>query len=101
MVSLGHVWAASNCLTRRQNAALLAHLARVRNPEPVEGRPGSYSWPALRREAETRFRAGEPPGRVITELRTREARGSAVAPSARTMRRWFTEGRWLSQRPAG
>jgi hypothetical protein len=97
MVSLGHVWAASNCLTRRRNAALLAHMARVGNPQPDHRRPGSYAWPSLRGEAERRFHAGEPPARVIADLRTREARGSAVAPSVRTMRRWFTEGRWLSQ----
>jgi len=89
-------WAAAGATNARRAAALAAHLRRVR-PEPAtRSRPGSYAWPAARREAERRFAAGEPPDRVIADMRRRCGRGVATAPSVRTMRRWFTQARWLT-----
>jgi hypothetical protein len=49
----------------------------------------------LRREAERRFAAGESPRTVIDDLRRTYGQGPAVVPSLRTMRRWFTQARWL------
>lgn len=92
------VWAASDGLTSRRRKALTAHLRTIRGTLPRE-LPGSYSWPALRREAERRFAAGEPPSQVIAELRTTYGDGPSRVPSVRTMRRWFTQGRWLISRP--
>lgn len=97
--SLFHVWRSSGCLTASRARALSIHRARLSSGMPVREAPGSYSWPALRREAEAAFAAGEPPGAVIDRLRRREARGSAIPPSARTMRRWFREGRWFGDPP--
>lgn len=57
------VWTASGVLTVRRKQALEAHLRRVRMVGAERDRPGSYSWPVLRREAERRFAAGEPPQR--------------------------------------
>ena len=99
VASLSRAWAGAGCLSRARQRALDAHRARVLELRPARRRPGSYSWPALRREAERRFAAGEAPRRVIEELRRRERSGRALPPSARTMRRWFGERRWLG--PSG
>ena len=93
---LARVWAAAGALSARRMAALRAHVQRVRHASVQRGRPGSYSWPLLRQEAERRFAAGQPPGTVITELRKSYADGPAMVPSIRTMRRWFTQARWLA-----
>lgn len=74
--------------------AAKAHLLRVTGRASTDG-PGSYSWDGLRFEAEARFAAGDDPKRVIAGLRASNAGGPARVPSARTMRRWFFEGRWL------
>jgi hypothetical protein len=95
--SLGALWSGAGCLTARRRLALTAHLRRV--CQRPDARPGSYAWPELRREAERRFRAGEPPAQVIEELRARHQGDSARVPSARTMRRWFHDGRWLPRGP--
>jgi hypothetical protein len=95
--TLGALWSAAGCLGARRRRALSDHLRRVAQP-PAPARPGSYSWPGLRREAERRFGAGEPPARVIAELRERHRGAPALVPSLRTMRRWFHEGRWLPRR---
>jgi hypothetical protein len=99
VASLWRAWAAAGCLTRARSRALDAHRARllVDPHHTTRQRPGSYSWPGLRREAEARFAAGEPPGRVARELRERARGGAAVPPSRRTLRRWFQEGRWLGR----
>jgi hypothetical protein len=99
VATLLRVWGAAGCLDRPQHAALDAHLRRLAAPPPGR-RPGSYAWPGLRREAERRFAAGEPPGPVIADLRARHGGEAARVPAARTMRRWFAEGRWLAPRPA-
>ena len=96
---LATVWAACGCLTRRKVAALRAHVERMRAANDGRKRPGSYSWPKLRDEAERRFAAGEPPDQVITDLRSRHANDTAVAPSVRTIRRWFSQRRWLALQP--
>jgi hypothetical protein len=98
--SLWAVWEAADCLTARRAKALDDHLARTRRlarPSP-RPRPGSYSWPELRREAERRWAAGEGPRPVIDELRGRAASAPARPPSRPTMYRWWREGRW---RPDG
>lgn len=89
------VWAASDGLTSRRRKALSFHLRTIRGAAATRDLPGSYSWPVLRREAERRFAAGEPPADVIAELRRTHADAPAVVPSVRTMRRWFTQARWL------
>src|SRR5262245_20514967 len=100
VASLWRAWEAAGCLTKARSRALEAHRARVLGQGGPRSRPGSYSWPALRREAEARFAAGEAPGRVMRELRERALGGAAVPPSRRTLRRWFQEGRWLGGPPA-
>jgi hypothetical protein len=98
VASLGALWSGAGCFGARRRRALEDHLRRVRQPGTRTGRrPGSYSWPALRREAERRFGEGEPPAGVIAELRAHHREGPARAPSVRTMRRWFNDGRWLGQ----
>lgn len=99
VVSLMGVWRAAGCMTSTRGRALDSHLARLRSAPARAPRPGSYSWPVLRQEAEARFAGGEPPARVIADLRARHARDTANAPSRRTMQRWFAEGRWLSGGP--
>ena len=96
---LATVWGACGALTRRKVAALRAHVERMRAANDGRERPGSYSWPKLRDEAERRFAAGEAPNTVIDDLRTRHSADTAVAPSVRTMRRWFTQRRWLALQP--
>lgn len=92
---LAGMWAATGSLTRRRAAALLTHVRQVRCAGSSGELPGSYSWPRLRTEAERRFAAGEDPGSVIDELRRRHGHDTARPPSVRTMRRWFTQARWL------
>ena len=91
------LWAAAGCLTESRRRALRAHQRRVGSARPLKPPPGSYAWPHLRRLAEERFAAGEAPNRVIHEIRAANDRpGGARAPSYRTMRRWFDEGRWMA-----
>jgi hypothetical protein len=103
VASLTHVFRAAGCDTGRRRMALVAHLARVQRAQAADvgrERPGSWSWPRLRRQAEARWARGESPAAVIAELRERHARDHATVPSARTMQRWFAEGRWLGTDPA-
>lgn len=92
---LATVWEAAGALTVRRFRALEGHVRRVCDVLADRDQPGSYSWPELRREAERRFAAGEPPGAVIADLRHRYGNGPARVPSERTMRRWFAQARWL------
>ena len=96
VVSLQTVWGAANCLTARRSRALSLFQAPLRSAHRARRLPGSYSWRQLRREAEGRFAAGEPPSAVIDELRRRELNrpGPAHPPWVQTMRRWFRDGRW-------
>ncbi len=96
-LSLRYVWAAAGCLTARRERALRVHrerLLREATGPPPRSRPGSYSWPELRREAEGMWAQGAPLRQVIDRLRTRVARGEARPPSRTTMYRWFGEARW-------
>lgn len=97
--SLAGLWIAAGGASTRQRSALATHLARLEEASTRSPLPGSYSWPRLRAEAEQRFAAGEHPRLVISELRTRHSADDATAPSVRTMRRWFTEARWLAAAP--
>ena len=94
---LAGMWSASGCLSTRHRRALAAHVGRIARAQALARLlPGSYSWPVLRAEAERRFAAGESPRTVIEELRTQHRGGDAIVPSVRTMRRWFSEARWLT-----
>lgn len=93
--ALATVWASAGALTAKRRAALEAHCRRMAPRRRDGAPPGSYAWRALRTEAEERFAAGEPPAAVIDELRSRPFPAEARAPSLRTMRRWFSERRWL------
>jgi hypothetical protein len=99
VVSLMAVWRGAGCFTLARSRALDAHreriLALARPDAGARPRPGSYSWPTLRREAEALWAAGAGAGEVITRLRARERSGTALPPSRPTMYRWFREGRWL------
>ena len=99
VASLAAVWGAAGTMTRRHDHALRTHLARVRPRNDRRDLPGSYAWAGLRREAERRFAAGEDPTVVIGELATAPIVG-ASRPTYRTLRRWFTDGRWLPVRSA-
>ena len=92
-------WAAAGAATARRVAALKTHVQQIADGAVGGKLPGSYSWPKLREEAERRFAADEDPATVIAELRGAFGGGPAVVPSVRTMRRWFTDGRWRSARP--
>ena len=95
-LTLQRLWSAHGCLTRTRSRALDDHLEALRGSGPPgRSRPGSYSWRSLRREAEARFAAGEPTTQVIAELRARHRDDYANVPSIRTMRRWYTQRRWL------
>ena len=99
VLTLQRLWSAHGCMTKRRSAALTAHLAALRGGTPPQ-RPGSYSWPSVREEAEARFRTGEDPRVVIAELRARHGGGVARPPSVRTMQRWYHERRWLTKAAA-
>ena len=96
---LAAMWLATGSLTARRLAALRAYVRQTGAAEVTRDKPGSYSWPLLRQEAEQRFAAGHDPRTVITELRDRHADCPAMAPSVRTMRRWYTQARWLASPP--
>jgi hypothetical protein len=103
-VTLLRIWRAQGCLTRARSRALDAHLRAVRalGTRVTRPRPGSYAWPRLRREAEERFARGDSVIATITRLREQHALDHAKVPSIRTMRRWFSQGRWLRlSRPIG
>ena len=99
VVTLMRSWRSHGCMTRARASALDAHLAALRSTArgPTRPRPGSYAWPRLRQEAEACFARGEHAVAVITRLLARHALDYATAPSIRTMRRWFAQGRWLRQ----
>lgn len=97
VASVWGAWEAAGCLGVQRRRALAAHLARVGQPVDRESRrPGSYAWPALRRDAERRFSAGEDPREVIRSIRGAHRSDVAQPPSARTIRRWFNDARWLA-----
>jgi hypothetical protein len=93
---LVEVWVAGGVARVRCIEAARAHVRQIRNAYAGRTLPGSYSWPRLRKEAERRFSLGDDPNLVIDELRRDYADGPAMVPSERTMRRWFSDGRWRS-----
>jgi hypothetical protein len=97
VVTLQRIWHAQGCLTTSRHRALDAHLLAVRTTGRVKTRPrpGSYAWPRLREEAEAAFARGAHVFSTITRLRARYAESDARVPSVRTMRRWFSQGRWI------
>ncbi len=97
VVTLHRTWRSHGCLTRARNRALDAHLAAIRTngTRQTRPRPGSYAWPKLRQEAEAAFARGAHVLTTITQLRARHAQSDAKVPSIRTLRRWFSQGRWL------
>jgi hypothetical protein len=98
VLTLQRLWQAHGCLTVARSRALRRHLAAC-SGAAARPRPGSYAWPRLRREAEAEFAVGRPVGAVIAALRRLHAAGAANPPSARTMRRWNAERRWLARAP--
>ena len=92
---------ANHCMTKARSRALEAHLLAVKmlGRTVTRPRPGSYSWPRLRREAEEAFARGDGLLSAITRLRERHLLDHATVPSVRTMRRWFAQFGWL--RPPG
>ena len=96
-VTLMRTWSAHGCLTRARSRALHAHLHAIRSTgtRVNRPRPGSYAWPRLRLEAEAAFACGKPVFATIARLRQRHVLDHATVPSIRTMRRWFSQGRWL------
>jgi hypothetical protein len=97
VVTLMRSWNANHCMTKARSRALEAHLLAVKmlGRNVTRPRPGSYSWPRLRREAEEAFARGDGILSTITRLRERHLLDHATVPSVRTMRRWFTQCRWL------
>jgi hypothetical protein len=94
--ALERVWAANGCLTAARIRALEGHTRALDPAEPRRPRPGSYTWAALRDEAERRFAEGELPRPAIDALRDIAAGSGANPPSERTLRRWYAERRWLT-----
>ena len=98
VLTLSRLWSAHGCMTAARSKAMDAHLRALSGRE-ARPRPGSYAWPALRDEAERRFAGGHAPGPAIAELRARHGGGVARPPSVRTMRRWWSDRRWVRPRP--
>ena len=97
--TLAGVWKANDCLTIARDRALTAHLDRLSQPAPARPRPGSYSWPELRRRLEGRYAAGATPGQLTTAVHARYATNPARPPSRRTIQRWHAQRRWLAHPP--
>ena len=100
VVTLLRTWGAQGCLTRSRSRALELHLGAVRAAATrlSRARPGSYAWPRLRREAEDHFARGDGVSRPSIACAS-ASRDHAKVPSVRTMRRWFSQGRWLRPPP--
>jgi hypothetical protein len=93
------VWKANDCLTLARGRALDAHLERLAAPSPQRPRPGSYSWPALRRRVEDAYARGATPAHITPHVHERYADAPAVPPSRRTIQRWHHQRRWLTRPP--
>ena len=93
------IWRANDCLTLARSRALDAHLHRLTAPPPTRPRPGSYSWPALRRRVERAYATGATPAAITPHIHTRYAERPPLHPSQRTIQRWHAQRRWLSRPP--
>src|SRR6201995_4339964 len=70
VLTLQRLWTAHNCMTEPRSKALTAHLAQMRDHSPPKRwRPGSYTWPTQRRQAEQAFAEGASPRRVHKRLK--------------------------------
>jgi hypothetical protein len=99
VITLQRIWHANGCLTASRRHALEAHLRALRGHH-ARPRPGSYAWPALRREVEARLARGGSLHPLLGEVRTRLSAGPARPPSTATLRRWQREQRWLAHERA-
>jgi hypothetical protein len=97
VLTLMRLWQANGCLTTNRHKALDAHLNRLKH-RPAKPLAGSYAWPKLRRRAEAAFAQGAHHATIIASL-DKLPDTYAERPSARTIRRWRTERRWLNSRP--
>jgi len=100
-LTLMHLWQAHGCWTLARKKALAAFTAALqasKHPTPRH-RPGSYSWPDLRRRTEHAFAQGAAPDWVHTRVATHYATCPARPPSRRTLQRWHAERRWLAVAP--
>jgi hypothetical protein len=99
VLTLQRLWQAHGMLTTARSKALTAHLTACRGPAE-RLRPGSYAWPDLRAAAERRFAGGAGAHAVIRALPGWHGDGCpGRLPSARTVRRWHAQRRWLQQGP--
>jgi hypothetical protein len=92
------VWRANDCLTLARGRALDAHLASLRE-HPARPRPGSYTWPELRRALEARYAAGAAPAELHPTVHARLEPYPARPPSRRALQRWHAQRRWLARSP--
>jgi hypothetical protein len=100
VTTLAGVWKANDCLTVARSNALAAHLQSLRQPKPERPRPGSYTWPDLRRDLERAYADGTTtPGRAHTAVHAQHGAGPARPPSRRTIQRWHAQRRWLVRPP--
>ncbi len=90
-------WTARGEMTLRRLRALDNHRRRVRAPVARRLKPGSYAWPLLRLHAEWLFAAGVRLNDAFDHLETLYRESFARFPSFSTMRRWFSDARWLSE----
>ena len=92
------VWQACGCLTAARHKAIRAHLDSLVD-RPARPRPGSYSWPELRRSLEETYASGARPADIADAVHTRYAACPARPPSRRTLQRWHHQRRWLHDPP--
>ena len=96
VLTLQRLWHAHGCLTQNRSKALTSHINQLRE-RPARPRPGSYSWPELRRTLERQFAAGATPHTAITTTLHHPHCHTCTAhtPSPRTIHRWHAQRRWL------
>jgi hypothetical protein len=100
VLTLQRLWTAHNCMTEPRCRALVAHLELMRDHAPPKRRrPGSYTWPIQRRQAEQAFANGASPRRVHERLKAAVHSLPINPPSSRTIHRWHAQHRWLSRTP--
>ncbi len=97
VTALTKAWSEGGELTKRRQRALANHRTRVRTTVSARHRPGSYSWPLLRLHAESLFQHGVSLRAAFDALRDLYNESLATFPSFSTMRRWFTDARWLKE----
>lgn len=82
----------------RRSRALDAHLANL-SGRSARPRPGSYTWPELRRDLEAGYAGGATPAELHPPVHARLEPFPARPPSRRTLQRWHAEHRWLARAP--